>query len=134
MEGKEAGRNSENRGGEGKGRRIWRGYGIRLEGQWWFWDEEEEVLRDGKGRVWGRVRGRGKTTVGGRRDEVESVEGKGEEGDRERESGFLERGKVKRQRQGVLQKSGEMGGGGFNGDLVGGKGMGKMEELATEGL
>lgn len=51
---------------EGKGRKIWRGYGmIRLEGQWWFWDEEEEVLRDGKGRVWGRVRGRGKTTVGG---------------------------------------------------------------------
>lgn len=44
---------------EGKGRR---GYGmIRLEGQWWFWDEEEEVLRDGKGRVW---RGRGKNSGG----------------------------------------------------------------------
>lgn len=35
------------------------------------------------------VRGRGKTTVGGRRDEVESVEGKGEEGDREREGGVV---------------------------------------------
>lgn len=30
---------------------------IRLEGQWWFWDEEEEVLRDGKGRVWGERQG-----------------------------------------------------------------------------
>lgn len=44
---------------EGKGRRMWRGYGmIRLEGQWWFWDEEEEVLRDGKGRVWGESQGK----------------------------------------------------------------------------
>lgn len=27
------------------------GYGkVWLEGIWWFWDEEKELLRDGKGR------------------------------------------------------------------------------------
>lgn len=55
MEGKEAGRNSKNRGGE------------REEDMEELWDdkiggsmvvlEEEEVLRDGKGRVWGERQG-----------------------------------------------------------------------------
>jgi len=34
-----------------KGRAVRVGYGkVWLEGIWWFWDEEEELLRDGKGR------------------------------------------------------------------------------------
>lgn len=32
-----------------------RGWGrngkIRIEEKWWFWDEEREILKDGKGRV-----------------------------------------------------------------------------------
>ncbi|XP_067207866.1 golgin subfamily A member 6-like protein 22 [Linepithema humile] len=33
-----------------KGKNVWVEYGrIRIDGQWWKWDEEEEVLRDGKG-------------------------------------------------------------------------------------
>lgn len=44
---------------EGKGKKVWRGYGkLRMEGQWWVWDEEGEVLRDGKGRVWGERQGK----------------------------------------------------------------------------
>ncbi|EFN73725.1 hypothetical protein EAG_09470 [Camponotus floridanus] len=35
----------------GKRRRIWVGYGvIRIE-QWWRWDEIEEVLVDGRGKI-----------------------------------------------------------------------------------
>jgi len=35
---------------EGKGRKVWIGYGkIRIEDKWWRWDEDEEVLKDGKG-------------------------------------------------------------------------------------
>jgi len=35
---------------ERKGRKVWVQYGkIRIEGQWWKWDEEEEVLRDARG-------------------------------------------------------------------------------------
>ncbi|XP_067208444.1 golgin subfamily A member 6-like protein 25 [Linepithema humile] len=34
---------------ERKGKNVWVGYGrIRIDGQWWKWDEEEEMLRDGK--------------------------------------------------------------------------------------
>jgi len=37
---------------ERKGKRVWIGYGkIRIEGQWWRWDEEEERLKDDKGNV-----------------------------------------------------------------------------------
>jgi len=37
---------------EEKGKQVWIGYGrIRIEGQWWKWDEVGEILRDGKGRV-----------------------------------------------------------------------------------
>jgi hypothetical protein len=37
---------------EWKGRGTWLGYGsIRIDGQWWKWDEEEEVLRDGRGNI-----------------------------------------------------------------------------------
>jgi hypothetical protein len=34
--------------GGGKGKKsTWIGYGkIRIDGQWWRWDEEEKVLRD----------------------------------------------------------------------------------------
>ncbi|EZA62843.1 hypothetical protein X777_01158 [Ooceraea biroi] len=35
---------------ERKGRKVWIGYGkIRIDNQWWRWDEVEEVLRDGNG-------------------------------------------------------------------------------------
>lgn len=38
---------------EGKGREVWIGYGkIRINGQWWKWDEEKETLKNG----WGRKR------------------------------------------------------------------------------
>lgn len=37
---------------EGKGKIVWRGYGkLRIDGQWWKWDEMGEGLRDGKGRM-----------------------------------------------------------------------------------
>lgn len=33
-----------------KGRRVWMENGwIRIDGQWWTWDEEEGVLKDGRG-------------------------------------------------------------------------------------
>lgn len=36
---------------KGKGREVWIGYGkIRIDGQWWKWDEEEEILKNGWGR------------------------------------------------------------------------------------
>lgn len=35
---------------EGKGRKVWVGYGkIRIDEKWWRWDEEGEILRDGRG-------------------------------------------------------------------------------------
>lgn len=38
----------------GGGKRKLRGYRkLRMEGQWWIWDEKGEVLRDGTGKVWG---------------------------------------------------------------------------------
>lgn len=37
---------------EREGRKVWIGYGkIRIDGVWWFWDEEEEVLKDRKGNI-----------------------------------------------------------------------------------
>lgn len=37
---------------ERRGRRVWIGYGrIRIGEKWWRWDEEEGVLRDGKGNI-----------------------------------------------------------------------------------
>lgn len=37
----------------GEGKRIWIGYGkIQIEGKWWMWEEEEEVLRDNEGKIW----------------------------------------------------------------------------------
>ncbi|XP_050452132.1 coiled-coil domain-containing protein 70-like [Cataglyphis hispanica] len=37
---------------EKKGRKVWIGYGkIRIDEKWWRWDEEEEVLKDGKGNL-----------------------------------------------------------------------------------
>lgn len=39
---------------EKKGKRVWLGYGkIRIEGEWWFWDKEKEVLKDRKRMVKG---------------------------------------------------------------------------------
>lgn len=36
---------------EGRGKKVWVRYGkIRIGEEWWIWDEEEEVLKDGKGR------------------------------------------------------------------------------------
>ncbi|XP_011702471.1 PREDICTED: trichohyalin-like [Wasmannia auropunctata] len=49
-----------------KGKKVWIGYGrIQIEEQWWKWDEEEEVLRDGKGRM--RVVDQGEGKRGGER-------------------------------------------------------------------
>jgi len=25
---------------------------IQIEGKWWKWEEDEEILRDGEGKVW----------------------------------------------------------------------------------
>lgn len=32
---------------------------LRVESVWWFWDEEEEMLKNGKGNI-RRIQGRGK--------------------------------------------------------------------------
>jgi len=54
---------------EGKGRKVRIGYGkIRIEEKWWRWDEEEEVLKDGKGNKIKERKGeeeRGKKEKGG---------------------------------------------------------------------
>lgn len=34
--------------------RIW------VENAWWFWDEDDEVLRDGRGRKWGGIEAEGR--------------------------------------------------------------------------
>jgi len=48
----------------GKGKRVWVGYGkIQIEGKWWRWEEDEEILKDGEGKVW-NTQGEG----GGRRE------------------------------------------------------------------
>jgi len=42
----------------GKGRKVWLGYGrIKIEEEWWKWEEEEEVLVDGRGRIRGEELG-----------------------------------------------------------------------------
>jgi len=56
---------------ERKGKRVWVGYGkIRIEGQLWRWDEEEEKLK-------GRKQGRTKRKVGEREGEERKGEEKG---------------------------------------------------------
>lgn len=51
-----------------KGRRVRIGYGaIRIDDQWWKWDESEEVLFDRRGKVWQEDMGKGK---GGREEVV----------------------------------------------------------------
>lgn len=40
------------RGEEREGKKVWIEYGkIRINKEWWIWDEEEEVLRDRKGNI-----------------------------------------------------------------------------------
>lgn len=47
----------------GKGKRVWLGYGkIQIEGRWWKWEEEEEVLRDNEGNIW-REQGEGQGSM-----------------------------------------------------------------------
>lgn len=54
---------------ENNGKRVRVGYGkIRIEEHWWRWDEEEEVLRDFRGRV--RVEGQGEE---GEKEEMERL-------------------------------------------------------------
>jgi len=37
-----------------KGRKVWIGYGtIKIDDRWWKWDEEEEMLTDGRGMIRG---------------------------------------------------------------------------------
>lgn len=67
---------------ERKGKRVWIGYGrIRIEEQW-RWDEEEKVLRDGKGNVRMGIQGENKK----RRERGSGLGGKkrGEGAQRER--------------------------------------------------
>lgn len=46
---------------EREGNRVWIGYGkIRINEQWWRWDESEEILRNGRGEARRVVRGEGK--------------------------------------------------------------------------
>ncbi|KMQ88741.1 hypothetical protein RF55_11715 [Lasius niger] len=46
---------------ERKGRRVGIGYGkIKIEEQWWKWDEVEEVLRDGKENIRNKGQGEGR--------------------------------------------------------------------------
>jgi len=41
-----------------KGRKVWMGYGtIKIDEKWWRWEEEEEVLVDGRGIVRGESAG-----------------------------------------------------------------------------
>lgn len=38
---------------EKRSKRVWVGYGkMKIDGDWWSWDEGKEVLRDGRGKVW----------------------------------------------------------------------------------
>lgn len=61
--------------------RIWKQI---MEGKWWRWEEEEEVLRDSEGRIWrkmGEKQGRlerKKDNEGGKED-MEEEEGGGED-------------------------------------------------------
>lgn len=42
---------------EGLGMRVWMGYGkTKIDGEWRFWDEEKEMLRDGRGVIKGGQR------------------------------------------------------------------------------
>lgn len=64
---------------EKKGKNVWVGYGrIKINGEWWRWDEEEEALKDEKGnKIWrkgGRESGEGRV----RRIEVRREKGGGE--------------------------------------------------------
>lgn len=37
---------------ERKGKKVWIEYGkIKIDEQWWKWDEEKEVLKNGKGNI-----------------------------------------------------------------------------------
>lgn len=50
---------------EGKGKKVWVGYDkIKIDEKWWRWDEEGEVLRDGRGNKMGEGQGEGKEGQG----------------------------------------------------------------------
>jgi len=87
---------------ERKGRKVRIGYGkIKIEENWWRWDEEEEVLRDNKGMV--RMVGKGEGE-GGKREKRARKEQEGDErkkGNGRSKGGgledrFLERGRIKK--------------------------------------
>lgn len=53
---------------EGEGRKGWISYAkLRIDGQWWGWDEEEKVLRNGREEVKKGKRGKERD---GKKDEV----------------------------------------------------------------
>lgn len=71
---------------EGKGRKVWVRYGkIRIDEKWWRWDEEGEVLRDGRGNKMGEGQGEG------RRGKVEERRDGEEKGGRGRGEGMENR-------------------------------------------
>lgn len=46
---------------ERKGRRVWVEYErIKIDEQWWSWDEEEEILKDERGNIRGEEQGEGR--------------------------------------------------------------------------
>lgn len=46
---------------EKKEKNVWVGYGgIKINGEWWRWDEQEEALKDGKGNIKFGGRGEGR--------------------------------------------------------------------------
>lgn len=94
---------------EREGKRVWIGYGtIKINEEWWIWDEEEEVLQDRKGNIKGEKKER-KQGKGEKRKkwkeyrEKKKGGGREEEGDRSREkrrmeSNVLECGRIDEER------------------------------------
>lgn len=72
---------------EGRGRRVWiSNRKLRIEGEWWIWDEEEKVLRDRGGNLWRKkVQREEREEESGERKQigVEQIEGGGAGGGRE---------------------------------------------------
>lgn len=84
---------------EGRGNKVWMGYGkIRINEQWWKWDEEEEVLKDWRGIAKKEERGKDWRGIakGGRRrgtedwDRVRGKRGSGMRRERGGERGIGE--------------------------------------------
>lgn len=81
-------------------KKVWVGYGkIRINEQWWKWDEEKRLLRDGNGNVKKLMIGEGhkrREEGGNRRGQIGRGEGWGRRNEGERiENNLLERGRIR---------------------------------------